>query len=255
MCGTVKFWFVVMFTGQLIFAYYILMHYWGSAMQGHLEKWNTVRPGFYIKGNIIGNVMFGLHVALAAIITILGPLQLITKLRSYSPKFHRISGRVYIFSAFLIAIAGLYLTLVKGAAGGMFPSICISINALIIMTCAYYAIKTAIERKIDLHQRWAVHLFLGMSGVWFFRVFLMLWLAIFQEPVGFDPKSFTGPFLNVLAFLVYVFPQVIAAFYFQAKRSEKTATKWAFTIFLVVITLGTAIGIFAATMGMWLPEL
>lgn len=255
MRGTVKFWFAVVLTGQMIFAYYILMHYWRSAMQDHFEKWNSVKPGFYIKGDVIGNAIFGLHVALAAVITILGPLQLITKMRIYSPKFHRISGRIYVFSAFLIAFAGLYLTIVKGAAGGRFASVCISINAMIIMTCAFYTIKTAIQRKIDLHHRWAVHLFLGMSGVWLFRVFLMLWLAIFQAPVGFDAKSFTGPFLNLLAVFVYIFPQVIAAFYFHARRSEKPVTRWTFAIFLMIITLGIAIGTAAATMGLWLPEL
>lgn len=251
----VRSWFVVVFAGQMIFAYYILMLYWKSAMVGNLEKWNTATPHFYIKGDIIGNVVFGLHVAIAAIITILGPMQLIPKIRSYAPKFHRVSGRVYVFSAFIISIAGLYLTWIKGSVGGLVGSIVISINAAIIIVSAWFTIKNAIRRNISLHNQWAVHLFLGMSGVWLFRVFLMLWLAIFKAPVGFDPDTFTGPFLNALSVFVYIFPQVIVIFYFRAKRSGEPGLKWAFSALLFLITLGIGMGATAATMGMWLPRI
>ena len=37
-----------------------------------------------------------------------------------------------------------------------------------------------------------------MNGVWFFWLGLLLWLMIHQQPVGFDPKTFTGPFLTFL---------------------------------------------------------
>jgi hypothetical protein len=250
-----KSWFVVVFIGQMLFAYYILMLYWRSAMAGNFEKWNSATPHFYIKGDIVGNIIFGLHVVVAAIITILGPLQLISKIRNYAPRFHRISGRIYIFSAFLISLAGLYLSWIKGSVGGLLGSIFISINASIIIVCAFFTIKNAMKRNISCHNQWAVHLFLGMSGVWLFRVFLMLWLAIFKAPVGFDPDTFTGPFLNALSVFVYIFPQVVVAFYFSAKRSQQPLPKWVFATLLFIITIATAVGIAAATMGMWLPRL
>lgn len=248
-------WFVVVFLGQMIFAYYILMLYWKSAALGNLEKWNTATPHFYIKGDVIGNTIFGLHVALAAIITILGALQLIPQMRRYAPKFHRVSGRIYITSAFIISLTGLYLTWVKGSVGGFSGSVVITMNALIIMLCAFFTIRNAIQRNLAVHQQWAVHLFLAMSGVWLFRVFLMLWLLIHQAPVGFDPETFTGPFLDALGVFVYVFPQVIVALYFRAKKSGNPLSKWLFSIVLFLITLGTAVGVFAATMGLWLPRL
>lgn len=252
---TVKFWFVAVFLGQMVFAYYVFMLYWKSAALGNFEKWNTATPHFYIKGDVLGNTIFGLHVMLAAIITIFGPLQLIKEVRINAPKFHRISGRVYIFSAFIISIAGLYLTWIKGSVGGIVGSYIISINALIIILCAFFSIKHAIHRNIPIHNKWAVHLFLAMSGVWLFRVFLMLWLAIHRAPVGFDPETFTGPFLNALGVFVYIFPQLAVWFYFYVMGSKNTFLKWAFSSLLFLITLGIGIGTFAATKGMWLPRL
>lgn len=249
------FWFVITFLGQLIFAYYILMMYWRSIALGHFEKWNTVNPHFYIKSDRVGNLVFGLHVALAAVITILGPLQLVNQIRSKAPRFHRISGRIYIFTAFLISIAGLYLTWVRSAIGGPFSAVGITINALIILVCASFAIKYAIQRDFRLHNQWAVHLFLAVSGVWLFRVFFMLWMVIHKAPVGFDPETFTGPFLNVLAVFVYILPQAIVALYFKARFSGSPFKKWAFSTLLFIITIGIAIGSAGAVMGMWLPRI
>lgn len=250
-----RFWFVVTYLGQLVFAYYIIMLYWRSAAQGNFEKWNTANPHFYLKGDGMGNLVFGLHVAFAAVVTILGPLQLITAIRKKAPRLHRISGRIYIFSAFSIGIGGLYLTWVRGAVGGLFAQVTISINALIILVSACFTIRYAIQRKINLHNQWAVHLLLAMSGVWFFRVFLMLWLVIHKRPVGFDPETFTGPFLTFLGIFVYIFPQAVAALYFKARSSGAPSKKWTFSLVLFVITICIAIGSFGAVMGMWLPRI
>ncbi len=53
---------------------YIFLLYWKSAALGHFDKWKTANPDFYIKGDITGNLIFAIYVALAAVITILGPL-------------------------------------------------------------------------------------------------------------------------------------------------------------------------------------
>lgn len=249
------FWFVIVFVGQLIFAYYILFLYGKSGVEGNLQKWNAATPHGYQSNDLIGNLFFGFHVALAGIITIGGPLQLIPTIRTFAPKFHRINGRIYIISAFLISFAGLYLSWVRGSVGGLTGSIFITINGVIIMVCAFNTLRFALDRKIAVHNQWALRLFLAMSGVWFFRVGLMLWLAIHQAPVGFDPETFQGPFLNFLYVMVYIMPQFFAEMYFRAKKSQNNNVKWSMVTFLVVTTIGLTIGIFAATMGMWLPRL
>lgn len=248
-------WFIVSFSGQLLFAVYIILLYWGSIVQSDYEKWNLVNSHFYQKEDITGNIIFGIHVALAAVVTILGPLQLVNAVRVRFPKFHRVSGRIYIFTAFLMALSGLGLILFRGAAGGAFTAVTISINALIILVTAYFTIRFAVKRKIKQHNQSAVHLFVAMTGVWMFRVFFMLWMLIHQAPVGFDPVTFTGPFLDLLALFVYIFPQLIVYLYFRARASALQGVKWSFAILLVLVAIGMAIGTFGATMGMWLPKL
>lgn len=251
----VRSWFITTLLGQLIFAYYVLMMYWRSIAARNWEHWNTVNAHFYLRSDTTGNLVFALHVVFAAIITILGPLQLIGQIRSLAPRFHRISGRIYIYSAVLMGLSGLYLTWVRSAIGGIQMSIAITCNALIILTSALLAIKYARARNIKLHQQWAVHLFVAMSGVWLFRVFFMLWMVIHRAPVGFDPDTFTGPFLTALSIFVYIFPQAIVAWYFRARYASSPWMKWGFAVFLALITLCLIVGTFGATMGMWLPRI
>ncbi len=250
-----KVWFAAVVIGQLIFAYYLIMLYGAAGLQGNLERWNAQTTHGYVPSDLIGNFIFGAHILFAAVITVGGPIQLLSQIRARMPRFHRVNGRIYIGSAFLISLAGLYLAWVRGAAGGLMGSIFITINGLIIFICAYFAVRYAIQRNLVIHRQWAIRLFLAMSGVWFFRVFIMLWLVIHQAPVGFDPETFQGPFLNALYVFVYILPQVFASIYFRAKATDSKVFKISASIGLTTLTLGILVGIFAATMGMWLPLL
>lgn len=253
--NSVNIWFTIVILGQFIFALYILGLYGVNGIAGDFEKWNTATPHGYEKKDLYGNLFFGIHMLLAAIITIGGPIQLIKKIRNRFPKFHRINGRIYISSAFLISFAGLYLTWIRGSVGGLTGAIFITINGILIFICAFFTVKKAMAYKLKEHRKWAIRLFLAMSGVWFFRVFLMLWLAINKGPVGFDMKTFEGPALNILYTLCYIVPVMAIELYFRTKDSNNSKAKWALSTFVLVLSCCIAVGSFAATMGMWLPRI
>lgn len=248
-------WFAVVVLGQFVFALYILGVYGVSGITGDFERWNAASAHGYLKKDIWGNLFFGVHVLLAAVITLGGPLQIMHKVRDRFPRFHRINGRVYLVSAFLITAAGLYLTWVRGNVGGTIGSVFISTNGLLILTCAYFTIRKVLDRRLAAHRKWAIRLYMTMSGVWFFRVLLMLWLTIHQAPVGFDMETFQGPALDMLYVFSYVIPIAFLELYFRVKKSNKPAAKWALAISVLVLTACMAVGTFAATFGMWLPSL
>ncbi|WP_341227786.1 DUF2306 domain-containing protein [uncultured Arcticibacterium sp.] len=250
-----QFWFLIIFIGQAIFTYYILFLYGKNGIEGNFEKWNTATPHGYVSNDILGNIFFGIHVALAAIITIGGPLQLIPAIRKNLKKFHRINGRVYLLSAVIISLSGLYLTWVRGSVGGLVGSIAISCNAVAILVSAFCTVKYALAKNFLLHQKWAVHLFLAVSGVFFFRICLMFWLGVNQAPVGFNPKTFQGPTLNVLYVLVYILPVFISELFHRALKLKKPKSLIGMSLFLVITGLALAFGVFVATKGMWLPRL
>ena len=253
--ASAQFWFLTAVIGQWIFACYIALYYGGSAMHGNWDAWNKVFPRGYVAGESISNGVVAVHLFLAVLVTIGGPLQLIPQVRARAPRFHRWLGRSYLVAAFVISIAGLYMGLVRGSVGAFIQHIGIVINALIIMLCAAMALRYALARQFTLHRRWAMRLFLAMSGVWFFRVGLMFWIAINKGPVGFDMQTFTGPFLNFLGFAVYLVPLAVLEIYLRSQESSSKGYKIMVATALVVLTLAMALGIFIAIVGMWLPRL
>src|SRR6185295_6115939 len=75
-----RFWFVVAVAGQWMFAYYIAARYGGSALRGDWKVWSD-RMSHGHGPMTIGTVAMAIHLFLAVIITIGGPLQLIPQLR------------------------------------------------------------------------------------------------------------------------------------------------------------------------------
>jgi len=250
-----RFWFLTAVAGQWIFAYYIASFYGGSAVQGDFEAWNKVLPHGFIPGDAMGNFTVATHLLLAMIIIVGGPLQLLPQIRARAPAFHRWNGRLYMLTAFALSIGGLSMVWTRGAVGDLSQHIAISLNGILIMLCAGMALRYALARDFRTHRRWALRLFLTVSGVWFFRVGLMLWLLVNQRPAGFDPQTFTGPFLTFLAFAQYLLPLAILQIYFYVQDTGGAAGRLVTAGSLFALTVAMGAGIFAATMGMWLPRL
>lgn len=247
-------WFTVAALGQWLFVVYIVGFYGRSLVTGRMQDWNRVLPEGHVPGDTVGNLIVGVHILLAAIVMGGGALQLVPAIRRRWPRFHHWNGRVYLAAVVLVAVAGLYMVLVRkgGLAVMQFG---ILLNAAAVLTCAVLALRHAIARRIASHRRWALRLFLVASGVWFFRIGLMFWIVANQGPVGFDPETFTGPFLVFLSFAQTLVPLAVLELYFRACESRNAPGHYAMAAGLAVLTLITAAGIGAAAMALWLPRL
>ncbi len=248
-------WFVVTALGQLMFVIYIAGFYGVATARGDLAAWGKVMPHGYIAGDAVGNSVVGVHLLFAALITLSGAVQLLPVVRRLVPKLHRWNGRFYLTSAVLMSVGGLVMVWTRGTVGDLSQHVAISLNAVLILTFAALALRHALARRFAEHRRWALRLFLAVSGVWFFRVGLMLWLVVNQGPVGFDPESFTGPFLTILAFGQYLIPLAMLQLYLHAQERVGAVAKYAMAGGLGVATLMTVAGSAAAAALMWLPHL
>lgn len=246
-------WFAVAISGQLIFLLYIVSHYGRSAARGDFAAWNKVLVGGHIPGDTANNAALIGHILIAAFITLAGPLQLIPAVRARFPVFHRWTGRLYLATAVLASIAGLFLVWARNPSGSFLQHVAISVNAVLIIFAAWLTVRYAVARQLAAHRRWALRLFLLVSGSWFFRVGVMFWIAINGGPVGFDPKTFLGPALDAISFLQYLLPLAILELYFRAKASPGTAQPLAVAVTMYVMTAAMGLGILVAAKGMWLP--
>lgn len=244
-----RLWFAVALTGQLLFVVHIVSFYGRTAAAGDFARWNKVLARGWVAGDHMGNAVLAAHLMLAAAITLGGLLQLIAPIRNRFPTFHRWGGRVYIVAAFLASGSALYLLLIRGGTvGGVFEHLGIAINAFLIMICAAVALRYALARRFDVHRRWALRLFLVVSGVWFFRAGLFFWIIINRGPVGFDPNTFTGPALIILSFAQYLLPLAILELYLRARDRTGAVRRFVVAGVLLVLTAAMSIGIFGLTL-------
>lgn len=248
-------WFLVAALGQIMFVVYLFGFYGRTAALGQFDTWNQVLPRAEVIGDPIHNAVVAMHLAFAALITLGGLLQLITGLRHRFPRLHRWNGRLYLVSAFLMGLGGLAMVWSGTNVGDLSQRVAISINAILIMLCAVKVLRHALARRFALHRRWALRLFLVVSGVWFFRIGLSFWILVNQGPVGFDPDTFTGPALTTIAFAQYLLPLAILQLYFYTQDQAGSRGRALMASGLFASAIFTAVGIVAASMMLWLPHL
>ncbi|WP_293688230.1 DUF2306 domain-containing protein [Spirosoma sp. 48-14] len=250
-------WFGVTTIGLWLFGIYILLFYGKATLQGDFTSWNDVLPHGYVTGDWLGNLVVGIHVLLASILVIGGPLQFIPSVRRYAPRFHRWLGRLYIITAIIVSTAGLIMVWTRGAVGDTIQHISISILAIYCIIFAVLSFLYAKARQFDKHKSWALRLFMVVNGVWLFRVELMCWLLIHGGPVGFNPKTFSGPFLTALTLFTYAIPISLGLLelYFYAHRKQRKALSLSVSALIFLATVIQLVGIAGATIGMWLPRL
>ncbi len=248
-------WCGVAVSGQLLFAVYVMLFYGRAAAAGRLQDWNRVLAVGYIPGSPYHNAILAAHLLFAEAVLLSGALQLLPAIRRHWPRLHRWSGRFFVFGAMIAAASGLTMVLTTGAVGDFSQHLAVSLNALLVFAFASLAMGHAMARHFDTHRRWALRLFLAANGVWFFRIGLTLWLALNRGPAGFDPKTFTGPFLTLLSFAQFLLPLLLLQLYFRAQNSHRIPAQWTMAATLLVLTLATASGTATAAMMLWLPHL
>ena len=248
-----RLWYLTAVVGQLVFAFEVAFFYTSAAVRGNFGAWNRTMSHGYVPGDPIGNVTVAVHLLAAVFIVLSGAVQLIPDVRRRAPALHRWNGRLYMAAAFTVSTAGLYMLWVRGGPGSLAMKAGMSLNAVLILAFAGMALRSALARDFKTHRRWALRLFLAVGGVWFLRVAFALSFLVFKGPVGFDPKTFEGPFLTFLSFAQYLVPLAVLELYLRAQDRWSGPGRLATATGLLALTVAMGIGIFAATMVFWLP--
>jgi tetratricopeptide (TPR) repeat protein len=248
-----RFWFGVAVIGQSIFFFAVASFYGLTAMRGNWQAWNKFMTHGYMPGKPVGNFVVSMHVFSAAIIILAGMLQMIPQIRNRFPVFHRWLGRIYVVTAFTLSSAGLYLLWFRGTVGDASQHLGSTLNALLIMLCAVMAMRYAMRRDFRTHRRWALRLYLVVSASLFIRVGVFLATFLNHGPFGFDPATFTGPYLTFVSYAQYLLPLGVLELYFHAQEHPGAARRLAVATLLFVLTLGMGMGIGAVAMATWIP--
>ncbi len=242
------FWFATILVGQWIFFYYIFAFYGYSVINGNLAAWNVFEKFGstpYVAGDFGGNIAFAAHALGGGIIAFGGALQLIPKVRTRFPRFHRINGYVYLTTVFLLAMSGFYLVLIRGSSPDTLSAIGTCINGGLILWFAYKTVNKARNRDIKSHRKWALRLFLVSSAQWLLRLGTFSYL-ISGQLLGLEP-SFGDLFFKLWTFGCFLVPLFALQFYFYASESGNSTVQYTAAGVVTFLTVEMLIGIIGFT--------
>jgi Predicted membrane protein (DUF2306) len=248
-----RLWFLAAVIGQWVFFYYIAAFYGPSTFQGNFQAWtkNTYLFKGYVAGDTVGNLFFGAHALLAAVIAFGGTLQLIPQIRSRAIAVHRWNGRLFLTTAFAASLAGLYLVWVRGDRPSLIGALALSLNAALIIVFGVMAWRAVIAGEISAHRRWALRTYLVANAQWFIRVGIFAWIIVNGGPVGMTDGS-DGPFNYFVDFACYLLPLAVLQLYLRAKESAGPPGRFAMALGLVMLTALMGVGIVGlAAFVMW----
>ena len=249
-----RLWFAAAVIGQGMFLFYIARFYGPSTLTGNFQAWrlNKMLIKGYVAGDTAGNLAFGAHVLMAAVVTLGGTLQLLPQIRARAPAVHRWTGRLFLATAMAASLAGLYLTWVRRTSTGL-SAIAISLDAVLILAFAAMAWRLALRRDFARHRRWAMRTFMVANGVWFLRVGFAP-LALVTKALGGE-LSMANPLFTFWNFGCYLVPLVVLELYFHAKEKAGAGGRFAMAGGLFIAAAVMSVGIVGAWTGFFGPVL
>ncbi|WP_101926710.1 MULTISPECIES: DUF2306 domain-containing protein [Luteimonas] len=236
--------------GGAVFAAYIVVFFGGAALGGDAQRWNASLPGLFDAATPLAALAIGAHFLAGAVLLLLGPVQLIGRVRRRMPALHRGLGRVYVVAAGLAGVGGLGFIVARGTIGGAVMDIGFGLYGVLMVLCASLAFVHARAGRFERHRAWAIRLFALTVGSWLYRMEYGAWFLL-TGGLGVGP-AFTGGFDQVMAFFFYLPNLVIAELCIRARQRVRGAFAALASTATLVVASGIVVVVTAAfARGAW----
>lgn len=239
-----------------LFGLYIVFHYAGALLAGTPEQWNANLPGLFTERSRASTAGIAVHFAAGGILLLLGPVQLIGRVRGRWPGFHRWTGRLYVLCALAAGIGGLAFILAAGTIGGAQMDVGFGIYGLLIMLAAVETWRHARARmlpgRLERHRAWAIRLYALAIGSWLYRMDYGFWFLL-AGGAGHE-SDFTGWFDRVMNYAFYVPNLIVAEAFIRARAARhRPALQLGGALLLALAAAFVALATFEFARFYWVP--
>lgn len=198
-----------------IFGAYILLFFGGMMARGTSSRWNEALPALYDGSLPLAALALGSHFITGGILLLLGPIQLIGKVRRAVPALHRWLGRAYLLSAVFAGLGGLGFIVSKGTIGGPLMDVGFGLYGALMILAATLAFARARAGRYEAHRVWAIRLYALTVGSWLYRMEYAFWFLT-NGHAG-HTSHFTGWFDAVMVFFFYLPNLAVAELFIRAR--------------------------------------
>lgn len=206
----------------VIFAAYIVAFFGGTLVGGEAYRWNEALPDLYDPSSRLSTSAIGGHFVAGSILVLLGPVQLIGRLRRSIPRLHRWLGRIYVVSAAAAGVGGLAFIVGQGTIGGTLMDVGFGLYGALMVLSATMSYLHARSGRYHSHRAWAIRLFALTIGSWLYRIEYGAWFLLSR--ISGPMAEFSDWFDAVMVFFFYVPNLIVAEFVIRAGQQNRTAS-------------------------------
>jgi hypothetical protein len=205
----VGFWFILVWS--VMFAGYIV----AAFLSQPPDTWRSIQDF----GSAYRPYLIGPHFVCGAIVSIVGPLQLLACIRQRCMEYHRWAGRLFVICALITCVGGCSFVMAYGTVGGLPMDIVFVAYGTMFAAATVLAWKHARAKDIGSHRAWAIRAFaLAVASA----VYRILVFPLFVQPrnqchgCGFLPYDGEVLWLNIAAWLFVPVSLIPAELYLRA---------------------------------------
>lgn len=206
----------------VIFAAYIIAFFGGTLVGGEAYRWNEALPDLYDPSSRLSTSAIGAHFLAGSVLVLLGPVQLIGRLRRRIPWLHRWLGRIYVVSAAAAGVGGFTFIVGHGTIGGTLMDIGFGLYGGLMVLSATMSYLHARSSRYSSHRAWAIRLFALTIGSWLYRIEYGAWFLLSRL---FGPLAEFGDWFDaIMVFFFYVPNLIVAEFVIRTGQQSRTAS-------------------------------
>lgn len=127
------------------------------------------------------------HIIAGALFMLLGPLQFVKRIREKHLRFHRISGRIFIFCCYVIGITAFILAFTTPI-GKENETAVASLFAVLFLFTITKALNHILKKEVSLHREWMIRAFAIGLAISTIRPIVGMFFAFSH----LSPKEFFG---------------------------------------------------------------
>jgi hypothetical protein len=129
-----------------------------------------------------------IHILPGTLFMILGPLQFMPGIRARYLHLHRLGGRIYIASGYIVGISALVMSFVLSPIGGINQAAATILFSLLFLLSLSKAWWHVLHHKTTLHREWMIRAFSIGLAIGTIRPIMVLFFAF----SGLPPQVFFG---------------------------------------------------------------
>jgi len=197
---------------SLLFTFYIFITFFTKPV----STWNTASNYSAPKRA----TLICIHFVGGVIVLLIGPFQIVQKIRQKNRLIHIWMGRCYLVGVFLVCTAGIAYSLTQLTVGGIMMNVSFALYGVVFLVEAFMAYYYAVTKKFLLHREWAIRTFAVGIGSALYRVYTAPVIISGYTSVSLSQEA-SLLWLQVAAWLFFIPNMIVCEIYLYRSRNRK----------------------------------